>query len=406
MEQETNNRMNPVMTFFHQNILKKYTYHIYRQLEMIYDGNGGDLFELTHEGQPICDWKEPDNHDHRNVTLTNEMVAGLFLYHYTSFYLQKEMTEEEMEPFVPLFQSFLSGEETVRSYTMEQVGYLLWLYEHKRVPVEWAVRLLYEAARKNNEVEYDVFLKIPDIQGLITSYGESYRAFIEDYKQDALNSWAEKEEKWRKIEEEKQEELHEIERILDLFAHYEKDRKGLKNKLALLENDSIEESNVVRFRKLRGMLDEDGILWIGGKGKMLDQFIFRLPAQLQDKCKGIYFAEGITDINEGDFAGYDNLIAVHLADSIKNIKKQAFAECEKLSYVKMSSHLRYIGAKAFQKCKNLKKIVLPKTMEYLHKDAFAETGTDVLVTNPEECKVIRPVRVFTDDEGGFYYLED
>lgn len=405
MEQEKNGLMNPVETFFHQKILDTFTYFLIRQLNLIYEGHGGNITELYNGDAPACDFTVPDLNDSRCIYLLDSMVAGLFLYHYNTFYLQEELSEQETAWLEPIFESFLSGKDESNPFTPEQIGYLLWLYEYKRVSVEWAVRLLHAMAKEYSDNMSNSLMKMRNVDDTVKLWGECYKNLIEENKAQAEAKWTERKEKWRRMEEEKQEKLREAEKLIKLLKEYEQNASAVEKKLAIIE-EAPEGAGVVRYRKLKGMLDSDGILWVSGKGRFIPEFLNKLPSGLTEVCKGIYFAEGITDIEVGSFEYYDNLVGVYLPDSIRNIKKAAFEKCEALAYVRLPHGLRYIGERAFAGCRALTELILPETMEYLHKYAFVEMATSFQVLVPESCRIIAQVRVLTDYNGEFCLFEE
>lgn len=405
MEQENNGILNPVETFLHQKILDNFTYPLRRQLSCIYEDWGKSITELYRGDAPACSFSVPDSGKERCVSLLDSMVAGLFLYHYFTFYLQPELSEQELAWVKPMFESFLSGKDESNSFSTEQIGYLLWLYEYKRVPVEWAVRLLYAMMKEYNNNNSNSLMKIRDVDEAIRVWGECYKKLIEVNQDKAKEEWAEKKDKWRKREEKKQAKLREMERVIELLEEYERNATAVKTKLSIIEN-APEGAGVVRYRKIKGMLDADGILWISGNGKFNPEFLNKLPSGLDEDCKAIYFAEGITDIEVESFTDYEEVAAVHLPDSIRNIKKAAFENCKALTYVRIPRGLRYIGERAFDGCEALTSLKLPETMEYFHKTAFDETGIYFRKVVPESCKIITRMRVMTDDGEEFLLIEE
>ncbi|MBE5956438.1 MAG: leucine-rich repeat domain-containing protein [Lachnospiraceae bacterium] len=405
MEQNKKEGLNPVMTFFHQNVLDQYTYYMKRQLEVIYEGMGGSLYDLYSSDAPFCDLTPYSENRMDAVCIMDAAISGLFLNHYMAFYLQEELSEQEMEWLKPIFMSYLSEKNEQNYYTREQIGYLLWLYEYKRLPVDWAIRLFYAMAQEYNDSLVGDLMHIDNLEEMVRLYGEAYGTLIEEYRAEAKENWAEKKEKWKKKQEEEQAALKESERILALLKSYEKNKEAVNEKFTLLEQGT-EKEGVYRYRKIKGMIDSDNILWIAGKGIFKPELLNLLPPGFLETCKAIYIGEGITEIDVESFSGCETLVGVHLPDTIKNIKKYAFYKCRELVYVRTSKQLRYIGAKAFAECKKLRNFKLSKRMEYLHKDAFDNTEVDWRGELSPNCKVLVPVRVLTDNEGNYYYLED
>ena len=97
--------------------------------------------------------------------------------------------------------------------------------------------------------------------------------------------------------------------------------------------------------------------------------------------------EGVTDISEGAFDGFESLGKIVLPDSLTTIGKSAFAYCRRLSSVRMGKNLQSIEANAFEWCENLREITLPEGLTKIGYGAFYQCALRK-ITVPRSVKVI------------------
>lgn len=171
---------NPIYTFYYQSALKCTTYFVARQLQMWYN----DL-DYLHEGQPHCDLTPDAERTQDNIMLTETTVARLFAYHYDRFYQVPELTEEEYAWILPYLEAYEAGEERTAFFTRAQVRYLLWLYEYRRVSVEWAGKLARRIACAYNDGQSNILLRIEDPEEMAREWEKAFRIYVESCRQKA-----------------------------------------------------------------------------------------------------------------------------------------------------------------------------------------------------------------------------
>ncbi len=89
-----------------------------------------------------------------------------------------------------------------------------------------------------------------------------------------------------------------------------------------------------------------------------------------EEVTGLNIPEGITEINEGFFKGYENIKSIVLPNSVVKIGDRAFKGLANLESVTLSSSLETIGTSAFQDCTALTAIEIPNSVKTFSADAF------------------------------------
>ena len=393
----------PIQTFVYSEILKTFTFSVAQQLTHFYQSMNGTAHDLMDPEAPVCDLNLSNEDGPDKVSIDNNAVAALFIYHFLSFGELPELNEQEEAWLTPVFVARLKGENPVYQLSFEQVKYILWLYENKRVSLDWALRLVHTFALEYNEYQQNSLLQIMNVDQLMQIWQESFIQCIEESKDAASARLSKQEEKVCQQHQEREQEQKELEDAILWLRYYEQNKKAADTKLA-----QAAEAPTARYRKLRCLLDQDGILWVNGTGKFRRELIVQLSEQGLDSYKAVYVGEGITDIEVGTFYEWNqyHLRAVHLPETLRNIKKCAFQDCKKLAYIMLPPNVRYIGEKAFGGCKDLNSLTLPAGLEYLHSKAFAESGLICQPEIPEGCGVIGRMQVLSDGEALFYIPEE
>lgn len=81
--------------------------------------------------------------------------------------------------------------------------------------------------------------------------------------------------------------------------------------------------------------------------------------------------DGITEIGESVFYGYDKLEKIIISDSVKRVGRAAFCSCENLKEVKFGKNVTAIGPMAFSDCSSLKTIALNNKMDAIGHLSFS-----------------------------------
>ena len=122
-------------------------------------------------------------------------------------------------------------------------------------------------------------------------------------------------------------------------------------------------------------LDKEGVLTVGGKGKMDGYTNVRLiPWYMSSSwIKEIIVEEGITQVTSG-FSCCDNVLSVTLPSTVTRITAGAFCGCEQLRYVVIPEGVTEIENGTFENCYSLQDVVLPMGLQKIGALAFADTS--------------------------------
>lgn len=374
MDQE-NLPVTPINTFGYQRVVAKRAHFVHFQLAQWYN----DLSYLE-EGLPRCDLTPAEQGGPDSILLRESVVARLFAYHYDTFYLVPELEKAEYAWILPYLEAYIAGEARAAFFTRDQVRYLLWMYEFRRVSVEWAGRLARKLVLEFNASQErgSVFI-LEDPDATAREWENAFRVNVESFRQEAAQWQAEHETRWAKAEVLRQEN----QRVIGLLQTYAQEVSPR------WREDAVQVE--VSYYRLRGVLDADGILWITGQGKLHRKLLEALPAESRAAVRGLWIGEGITDIECEAFSGPwgQELRGVHFPETLRNIKREAFSGCSALTWVPLPSRLRYIGERAFAGCQALTELTLPDSMEYLSSEAFDKSGVQHPQL-PENTQLIPP----------------
>ncbi len=135
---------------------------------------------------------------------------------------------------------------------------------------------------------------------------------------------------------------------------------------------------------------QDGILTVSGSGKWKDDYE---DADFPDdeKVSKIIIKEGIANIPNFAFSGFENLESVEIKVSEKTgvteIGDSVFSYCPRLKEIIIPDTVKKIGANAFEYCSSLKSIKLPRDLTEINERLFYYSGIET-VTIPSAVKTI------------------
>lgn len=90
--------------------------------------------------------------------------------------------------------------------------------------------------------------------------------------------------------------------------------------------------------------------------------------------KELCIPEGVTIINDREFADYLNLRKVRLPDSLKILDEEAFNCCPSLSQINLPQGLEKIGSMCFHDCLSLKTLDIPDSVKEIGDRVFMNSG--------------------------------
>lgn len=128
----------------------------------------------------------------------------------------------------------------------------------------------------------------------------------------------------------------------------------------------------------------DRRLYIRGEGAMPDSVSGKKPEwwSFSNGARAVIIEEGITEIGQTAFVGFENLSSVSLPDSLTRIGDAAFSDCGKLSTISIPDNVEYIGGGAFYYC-TLKSLTLPEGLKTIGDMAFYGGGSFNYVEIPD-----------------------
>ncbi len=124
-------------------------------------------------------------------------------------------------------------------------------------------------------------------------------------------------------------------------------------------------------------LTEDGVLTIGGSGKMTDYDIYTDAPWYSYNISSIVISSGITRVGESSFA-YSTASSVSLPSSLLTIGEAAFYGCTNLTSITIPDSVTAIGIGAFANSYNITKITLGSSLETIKSYAFQYTAITTL----------------------------
>lgn len=127
------------------------------------------------------------------------------------------------------------------------------------------------------------------------------------------------------------------------------------------------------------VLDDSGVLTIGGNGEMQDYSIEnQAPWSESIPVVKVVVENGVTSIGEWAFFGLGDLKTVSLPSTLTSIGDMAFYCCGGLESIEIPGKVEYIGKKAFALCPCIASVKIPDSVSYIGDSAFE--GDSLLVS--------------------------
>lgn len=118
---------------------------------------------------------------------------------------------------------------------------------------------------------------------------------------------------------------------------------------------------------------------------------------VNNDIKGVYFPDGVTDIEYLCFSTNNNLKYVRFPETLDRIAGDAFTDCHALESVTLPQSTKTLMNGAFKSCENLKKVVVPDSIETMYLNP---------IKNCPNCELHYRGYVFKgDDLKGFQLLD-
>ncbi len=92
---------------------------------------------------------------------------------------------------------------------------------------------------------------------------------------------------------------------------------------------------------------------------------------------------GITEIGDYAFSGYDGLTRVIFPNGVKKIGEAAFYSCDKLENINIPDSVESVGLSAFSECTSLKSVILPDSITNISNAAFDRCSALTSVVLPD-----------------------
>ncbi len=124
---------------------------------------------------------------------------------------------------------------------------------------------------------------------------------------------------------------------------------------------------------------ENGRLSISGSGAMIE---INIPTLCESTVTEVVIEDGISEICNYAFDGFENLKKAVIPDSVKSIGAYAFWNCSALNDVQLPPNLEKLGTGAFGGCA-MDSITIPETLEEIGGSAFKDCDniTSVYIPN-------------------------
>lgn len=100
---------------------------------------------------------------------------------------------------------------------------------------------------------------------------------------------------------------------------------------------------------------------------------------------------GLTALEDGAYAGREDIRCVILPDGLLSIGNEAFTGCTALEEVILPPQLIAIGAAAFAGCENLSKMELPSSLQVIGEGAFLDCTALHRIDLPQGLRQIAPM---------------
>ena len=150
-------------------------------------------------------------------------------------------------------------------------------------------------------------------------------------------------------------------------------------------------------------LDENGVLWLSGEGKMDDYESADVSpwAKKRGRIVEVNFENGITTVGGYAFRNCSRLQKVTLPSSLQSIKQSAFNHCAELTSIKIPEGTETIDEFAFASCEALADVTIPESMKTIKRYAFRGCNKLRKVKTNRDC--ILGTQAFPDYVSISYY---
>ena len=150
-------------------------------------------------------------------------------------------------------------------------------------------------------------------------------------------------------------------------------------------------------------LDENGVLWLSGEGKMDDYESADVSpwAKKRGRIVEVNFENGITTVGGYAFRNCSRLQKVTLPSSLQSIKQSAFNHCAELTSIEIPEGTETIDEFAFASCEALADVTIPESMKTIKRYAFRGCNKLRKVKTNRDC--ILGTQAFPDYVSISYY---
>ena len=150
-------------------------------------------------------------------------------------------------------------------------------------------------------------------------------------------------------------------------------------------------------------LDENGVLWLSGEGKMDDYESADVSpwAKKRGRIVEVNFENGITTVGGYAFRNCSRLQKVTLPSSLQSIKQSAFNHCAELTSIEIPEGTETIDGFAFTGCEALADVTIPESMKTIKRYAFRGCNKLRKVKTNSDC--ILGTHAFPDYVSISYY---
>ena len=150
-------------------------------------------------------------------------------------------------------------------------------------------------------------------------------------------------------------------------------------------------------------LDENGVLWLSGEGKMDDYESADVSpwAKKRGRIVEVNFENGITTVGGYAFRNCSRLQKVTLPSSLQSIKQSAFNHCAELTSIEIPEGTETIDEFAFTGCEALADVTIPESMKTIKRYAFRGCNKLRKVKTNSDC--ILGTHAFPDYVSISYY---
>ena len=150
-------------------------------------------------------------------------------------------------------------------------------------------------------------------------------------------------------------------------------------------------------------LDENGVLWLSGEGKMDDYESADVSpwAKKRGRIVEVNFENGITTVGGYAFRNCSRLQKVTLPSSLQSIKQSAFNHCAELTSIEIPEGTETIDGFAFAGCEALADVTIPESMKTIKRYAFRGCNKLRKVKTNSDC--ILGTHAFPDYVSISYY---